>query len=83
MIDAINRIRRMEAVFDTLRADPSRADLLAELTEYYEGGQWLRDYQMDEQGCFPKDLKRGVLSEDGVYNLLADIRQWMDEHAQI
>ena len=45
------------------------------LTEYYDGGQWLRDYQADEAGLLPHDLKRGVLSEDGVYNLLCDINQ--------
>ena len=73
MIDAINRIRRMEAVFDTLRADPSRADLLAELTEYYEGGQWLRDYELDEQGLLPEGLKRGVLAQDAVYDFLEEL----------
>ena len=25
---------------------------------------------MDEEGGFPKELKRGVLSEDGIWNLL-------------
>ena len=25
---------------------------------------------MDEEGRFPKELKRGVLSEDGIWNLL-------------
>lgn len=60
----------MEAVFDALRDDPSREDLLRELKEYYEGGQWLRDYEMDEAGLLPPDLKRGVLSQDGVYDLL-------------
>lgn len=68
--EAIDRITRMESVFDALRADPSRADLLRELKEYYEGGQWLRDYEMDEAGLLPPDLKRGVLSQDGVYDLL-------------
>ncbi|MBQ8827446.1 MAG: DUF4298 domain-containing protein [Oscillospiraceae bacterium] len=51
------------------------ADLLYELTEYYEGGQWLADYESDERGELPSDLKRGVLSQDGLYNLLEDIKQ--------
>ncbi len=25
---------------------------------------------MDEEGKFPKKLKKGVLSEDGIYNML-------------
>ena len=68
--EAIKRIRRMEEVFDTLRSDPSRTDLLGQLTAYYQGGQWLRDYELDEQGLLPQDLKRGVLSQDAVYDFL-------------
>lgn len=75
------RIRRMETIFDillsadpsALRTDPLLASMLAELTAYYESPQWLADYEADEQGLLPPDLKRGVLSQDGVYNLLATI----------
>ena len=45
---------------------------LAELEAYYSGGQWMRDYDDDAAGRIPKDLKRGVLSEDAVYDLLTD-----------
>ncbi len=45
---------------------------LAELEAYYSGGQWSRDYDDDSAGRIPRDLKRGVLSEDAVYDLLAD-----------
>lgn len=75
MKEAIDRIRRMEEIFDTLRADPSRTDLRRELTAYYEGGQWLRDYELDERGLLPKDLKQGILSQDGVYNFLSDTEE--------
>ena len=61
----IERIRRMEAYFD--RAD---AEALAILEAYYTSGLWLSDYEADERGELPKDLKRGVLSQDGLYNLL-------------
>ena len=27
-------------------------------------------FTMDEEGKFPKRLKKGVLSEDGIYNML-------------
>ena len=46
---------------------------------YYDSGQWLRDYETDEAGLLPKDLKRGVLSEDAVYNFLADIFRVKEE----
>ena len=32
------------------------------------------EYRADETGKLPPDLKRGVLSEDGIWNLLADYR---------
>ena len=32
------------------------------------------DLADDEAGRFPKVLKRGVLSEDGIWNLLSDYR---------
>ena len=31
---------------------------------------WKEDFEADEAGKFPDDLPRGVLSEDGIYNLL-------------
>ena len=43
-----------------------------ELAAYYSGPQWRRDYEDDSAGKFPKDLKRGVLSEDAVYDLLTE-----------
>ena len=70
--EAIRRIRRMEEIFDALQADPGHPSM-RELVRYYEGGQWLRDYELDEQGLLPRDLKRGVLSQDGVYNLLENL----------
>ena len=80
----IDRITRMEKYFDTIKNavrngsfknEGEQAEMLYELIKYYEGGQWLFDYECDEHGELPSDLKRGVLSQDGIYNLLADIEQ--------
>ena len=78
--ESIKRIERMERCFDELlgmaeehREDARFKELLSELIEYYEGGQWLSDYELDEKGLLPPELKRGVLSEDGVYNFLSCI----------
>ena len=80
MIDeAVERITRMEQCFDALRADPSQDELLRILLEYYEGGQWLRDYELDEQGLLPQNLKRGVLSQDALWNLLEQIKSNTEE----
>ena len=68
--DAVFRIREMETRFDRLLANSPEPDDLSILLDYYENGQWLRDYRLDEQGLLPSDLKRGILSEDGFYNYL-------------
>lgn len=71
----LDRIARMEAAFDRASAahPPAEADLQT-LCAYLDSGAWLADYQADEQGRLPPDLKRGVLSQDGLYNLLAQAR---------
>lgn len=43
---------------------------LRRLADYQESGAWLRDFAADEAGRLPADLTRGVLSEDGLYDLL-------------
>ena len=88
----IQRIVAMEAAFDrtalavqmleaaldtyeTVKVDIDR------LTEYLESGAWREDFEADEAGLVPGDLKRGVLSEDGLYDLPADIVR-VNEHLQ-
>ncbi len=79
----IDRVRRMELYFDMISQaisshsdalnDPLVKTMLDALKAYYDSGQWLADYIADERGELPSDLKRGVLSQDGVYNLLCEI----------
>lgn len=72
----IRRVAEMETRFDRALASPEdpavREDLEA-LANYMDSGLWLADYTRDELGFLPKDLKRGVLSEDGLYNLLTEM----------
>ena len=44
--------------------------LISELEAYYESVKWRKDFESDEAGLLPKNLKRGVLSEDGINDLL-------------
>lgn len=69
-MERIERIKRMELVYDRLHSAYDEV-LFEELRDYYEGGLWLSDYLSDERGELPPDLKRGVLSQDGVWELLA------------
>ena len=79
----IDRITRMETLFDKSKEVVRRLDqaledfaalqpAIAELEAYYTSAQWRKDFEADEAGKLPKDLKRGVLSEDGIWNLLSD-----------
>ena len=77
----IERIQHMERILDeaseaaqalTSALERYRAlqPCIAELEAYYTSSQWMKDYEDDSTGKFPADLKRGVLSEDAVYDLL-------------
>lgn len=72
----IERITHFEKIMDSVQAmdsdSPERKKLLGELSAYYSSDAWKRDFAADEVGMLPKDLKRGVLSEDGIYNLLEE-----------
>ena len=65
-------VRRLETALEDFAAlQPA----IAELEAYYTSAQWRKDFEADEAGKLPKDLKRGVLSEDGLWNLLGDYQR--------
>ncbi len=80
-VRARKRISEMEEIFDEVAAAQqsleravdnykSLQDKVRKLKDYYSGDQWKEDFAMDERGEIPADIKRGVLSEDGIYDLL-------------
>ncbi len=84
MEDTLRRVRYMERLLDevlaaqkeTERAWPwYRMRQIAILEDYYENGLWQMDYASDEKGLLPRSLKRGVLAQDTLYNLLDDAWQ--------
>ena len=88
-MDRIERIKYMEEIFDkssevinkvmiALSDYSDIMDDLKELTSYYESSDWQKDYEEDEAGNLPRNLKRGVLSQDGVYNLLEENANLLD-----
>lgn len=48
---------------------------IQELDDYYTGPAWKEDLAADEAGMLPAGLRRGVLSEDGIYNVLQEYRE--------
>ena len=84
-MEQIARIRAMERHLDhasqaVMRLSAALDDYveaqeaLHELETYYGSDLWKQDFADDEAGRLPADLKRGVLSEDGIWNLLEDSR---------
>lgn len=43
---------------------------IQKLEEYYTGKYWQNDLRLDEEGKLPSDLKRGVLAQDAISDLL-------------
>lgn len=56
---------------------------LRELEAYYTGAQWRQDFEDDCAGKLPRDLKRGVLSEDAVDHLLWENRRLKERMAEL
>ena len=54
-------------------------EALAQLSSYYGSNEWKDDFAADEAGLLPQDLKRGVLSEDAVWNVLTDNRELLEQ----
>ena len=86
---SLKRIRQMERHLDHALAAVKRLSgaldkwesvqaEIAALEAYYGSEFWRQDLADDEAGLLPEGLKRGVLSEDGVWNLLADCKELKD-----
>ena len=80
-MEQLERIKTMEEIMDkmepvitTLRQSLEEYQDLKEqmklLEDYYSSDDWRKDFDDDNAGKLPEDLKRGVLSEDGLWNLL-------------
>lgn len=69
MTRALKIVRAMDSAlnaFELVQGD------IRTLDEYYGSDEWKADLAADEAGLLPPTLKRGVLSEDGIWNLLED-----------
>ena len=83
---SIERIKQMELRLDKVTATMIELSAALEkyeavqkdikvLDEYYVSKEWKKDFADDEAGRLPADLKRGVLSEDAIWNLLSNARE--------
>ncbi len=85
-MEQIERIKEMEQCLEQVAAAVEQLsaalsqytevqEALRKLEGYLSSEEWKRDFEDDEAGRLPKDLKRGVLSEDGIWNVLKDSRE--------
>ena len=64
-------LQEIQALLEQL--EECRGDYAA-LIEYYYSQQRAEDLADDEAGRIPQTIKRGVLSEDEIYELMGDYR---------
>ena len=69
---ALAAVKRLSSALDKWEAIQ---DDVVQLDKYYSSDVWRQDFADDEAGLLPEELKRGVLSEDGIWNLLADCKE--------
>lgn len=69
---AASALKRLSSALD--KYEEAKADIAA-LASYYVSDDWKQDFAADEAGLLPKELKRGVLSEDGIWNLIEDNKE--------
>ena len=72
LVRAASALKRLSSALD--KYEEAKADIAA-LARYYGSDEWKQDFAADEAGRLPKNLKRGVLSEDGIWNLLEEHRE--------
>ena len=69
--EATAAVGQMEEALERYEAAQEAVERLA---RYLDSEEWQRDFADDEKGLLPQDLKRGVLSEDGIWNRLENNR---------
>ena len=83
----IERIEQMEKILDSLKEAIAQVNTAIsrlrelgpqamELDDYYGSPEWFDDLNADENGLLPDGLKRGVLSEDGIYDVLNEYKSF-------
>lgn len=90
----LERIGRMEAALnlwnelgaeaeDLLSRMEGTLPQLKQLIDYYSSSQWFADLEAYDQGALPEGTPAGVLSEDGVFDLLTELYSHMERVRQI
>ena len=76
IIAAVNEINNVLDEFDNIQKD------IEELNVYYGSKEWFEDKEAHDSGKI-KNVKAGVLSEDGAWNALTDLRELYERMYEI
>ena len=77
--DLLNKLKKL--VSEPCLSDKKRMKvhtIANELSQYLASKEWKQDFADDEAGLLPKNLKRGVLTEDGIFSTLELIHEQME-----
>ena len=91
--ETVERVKKMESKLDEvtpkIRAFEESLNNMKKvfedmkiLSDYYSN-DWKKDFEADEEGKIPKDVKRGVLGEDTLYNLFEDYYQIAEDMKEL
>ncbi len=91
--ETVERVKKMESKLDEvtpkIRAFEESLNNMKQvfedmkiLSDYYSN-DWKKDFEADEEGKIPKDVKRGVLGEDTLYNLFEDYYQIAEDMKEL
>mgnify|MGYP002622370893 CR=1 FL=1 len=69
--EAVTRMAEALEQFKAIKKD------IQLLSQYLSSKEWKHDFADSEEGNLPPDLPQGVLSEDGIWNVLEDYRELM------
>lgn len=72
MDKASTAVMQLSAALDSYTA---AQEAIRQLSAYYGSDEWKQDLADDEAGLLPREMKRGVLSEDSIWNLLEDNKE--------
>lgn len=67
-LQAVDELEHAQKHFEEVKDD------IRVLEQYLGSDEWKADFAADEAGQLPSDLRRGVLSEDGIWNLLQRVK---------
>lgn len=65
----------VKALSDALDLYAEAMESIETIDDYLVSDEWLQDFDDSEAGRLPKDLKCGVLSEDGIWNVIDTSRE--------